>query len=300
MNTASTVWLNGHFLPAAEATVSVFDRSFLYGDGLFETIRVYGGRPFLWAEHLRRLHEGADFLNIRIPHTDAELAAAVGELVRRNVLPESTLRLHLTRGVGPRGYSPAAADAPALVMTLHGAEKHSPDRPVRWRLITSSFRLPAGDPLTSFKTANKLVQVLARAEAEARGANEALLLNTAGHVTEATGSNVFWIENGTVCTPPLSAGLLAGVTRGHVLHLARQLGLPTEERDCQPGELLAAQGVFLTNSHHEIQPAVCLDGVPLRESPITQRLHRTYQDAVSKSVIGLPNNAAKPTKPESA
>jgi len=283
VNSTHTVWLNGRFLPAAEATVSIFDRSFLYGDGLFETIRVYGGRPFLWAEHLRRLHEGAGFLGIRIPHPDAELARAAGELIRRNALPESTLRLHLSRGVGSRGYSPRGADSPTVVLTLHPARTHDPANPARWKLITSSFRLPAADRLATFKTANKLVQVLARAEAEGHGADEALLLNPAGHVTEATGSNVFWIENGAVCTPPLSAGLLAGVTRGHVLQLARQLGLPTEERDGQPGELLAAQGVFLTNSHHEIQPAVSLDQAPLRESPITQRLHQAYQTSVAAS-----------------
>lgn len=277
------VFLNGQFVQEAEAKVSVFDRSFLYGDGLFETVRIYAGRPFRWPQHLVRLHAGAKFLGIRVPFTDEELTAAVNELVTRNELPEATLRLTLSRGVGSRGYSPRGADSPTLVMTLHPAPVVSLESPRRSKLITSSFRIPAGDRLATFKTTSKLAYVLARAEAEERGADEALLLNTDGRFVEATSSNLFWIENGVVCTPPLAEGLLAGVTRAFVLELAGQLGLSTSERACEPEQLRQAQGVFLTNSILEIGPAISLDGVPLRESPITQRLHETYQQAVAAS-----------------
>ncbi|HTH46277.1 MAG TPA: aminotransferase class IV, partial [Candidatus Limnocylindria bacterium] len=147
------VFLNGQFVPEADAKVSVFDRSFLYGDGLFESVRVYAGQAFRWPQHLERLHAGAKFLGIRIPFTDAELTTAATELVARNGLPESNLRLVLSRGVGPRGYSPKGADSPTLVMTLHPAPVVSPEQPMRWELITSSFRIPAGDRLATFKTA---------------------------------------------------------------------------------------------------------------------------------------------------
>jgi aminodeoxychorismate lyase len=278
-----TVWLNGQFVPELDAKVSVFDRSFLYGDGLFETVRVYSGRPFRWPQHLERLHAGAKFIGIRVPFTGEEFTAAVSELVTRNKLPEATLRLTLSRGVGPRGYSPRGADSPTLVMTLHPAPVVSLESPRRWKLITSSFRIPAGDRLATFKTTNKLVQVMARAEAEESGADEALLLNTNGHFIEATGSNLFWIENGAVCTPQLAEGLLAGVTRAFVLELAGQLGLPTNECACEPEQLQRAQGVFLTNSSLEIVPAISLDGEPLRESVVTQRLHGAYRASASAS-----------------
>ncbi len=275
------VFLNGQFVPEAEAKVSVFDRSFLYGDGLFEAVRIYTGKSFRWPQHLERLHAGAKFLGIRIPFTDAELTTAAAELVARNGLAEATLRLNLSRGVGPRGYSPKGADSPTLVMTLHPAPAVSPENPTRWKLITSSFRIPAGDRLATFKTANKLAQVLSRAEAEERGADEALLLNTDGRFAEAASSNLFWIENGVLCTTPLAEGLLAGVTRAFVLELAGQLGLPTAERSCRLWQLQRAEGVFLTTSTLEIVPAIALDGSPLRESRLTRELHLAYRRQVA-------------------
>lgn len=282
------VFLHGQFVPETEAKVSVFDRSFLYGDGLFESVRVYAGRPFRWPQHLERLHAGAKFLGLRVPFSDTELTDAAGELVTRNALPDSSLRLTLSRGIGPRGYSPGGADSPLLVMTVHPAPVVSPAQPVRWKLVTSSFRIPAGDRLATFKTANKLVQVLARAEAEERGADEALLRNTDGRFAEAAGSNLFWIENGVVCTTPLVEGLLAGVTRAFVLELAVQLGLPTAERSCRLGQLQQAEGVFLTNSSLEIVPAVTLDGVPLRESPLVARLQQAYRREVAAQTNAIP------------
>lgn len=274
------VYLNGQFVPEAEAKVSVFDRSFLYGDGLFETVRVYAGRPFLWPQHLARLREGAKFLGIRVPLSDAGLTEAATSLIGRNAMPGSLLRITLSRGVGRRGYSPKGADDPVLVMTVHPATHNDPADPVCWTLATSSFRVPAGDRLATFKTANKLAQVLARAEAEERGADEALLLNTDGRFAEAASSNLFWIERGVVCTTPLADGLLAGVTRAFVVELARGLGLPTSERGCGPGQLQEAEGVFLTTSSLEIVPATRLDGNPLRRSPIVKQLHEAYRRAV--------------------
>ena len=274
------VYLNGQFVPEAEAKVSVFDRSFLYGDGLFETVRIYAGRPFLWPQHLARLREGAKFLGIRIPLSDAGFTDAATSLIGRNAMHGSLLRITLSRGVGRRGYSPKGADDPVLVMTLHPATDNDPADPVCWTLATASFRVPAGDRLATFKTANKLAQVLARAEAEERGADEALLLNTDGRFAEAASSNLFWIEDGVVCTTPLAEGLLAGVTRAFVVDLARRLGLPTAERSCGLGQLQQAEGVFLTTSSLEIVPATRLDGEPLRSSPITKQLHEAYRKVV--------------------
>jgi branched-subunit amino acid aminotransferase/4-amino-4-deoxychorismate lyase len=219
------LFLNGRFVSEKQALVSVFDRSFLYGDGLFETLRVFNGKPFRWTRHLERLRQGAGFLKIRLPLAPAALRRAAEELIRRNQMPDSLLRLTLSRGVGLRGYSPKSANQPTIVISLHAATagvgvlpsslprragkdaRTAGQRSSRqWKLITASPRLPAGEPLAQFKTCNKLAQVLARAEADAAGADEALLVNTDGFVVEGASSNLFWVERDTVCTPPLAGG----------------------------------------------------------------------------------------------
>ncbi len=274
------VFLNGRFVPEAEAVVPVFDRGFLYGDGLFETLRVYRGAPFRWAEHWRRLEQGAHLLNIRLPFSTAELRDFAAQLVERNRLPEALLRVTLSRGVGPRGYSPRGADTPTLVMTLHPVPDAAGQAPPLWRAVTASFRLPANEALAQYKTCNKLPQVLARAEAETRGADEALLLNTRGEIVEGASSNLFWISEGVVCTPPLDCGILAGVTRDLVLEICRKLGLPARETAITPSGLRQAQGVFVSLSSWGIVGITALDAEALARSPLVDRLQAAYQEAI--------------------
>lgn len=282
------VFLNGQFVPEAEATVSVFDRSFLYGDGLFETMLVSNGKPFRWQPHMERLERGATFLGIKIPFTREALAKSAAELIARNEMPEALLRLTLSRGVGIRGYSPKGADSPVLVMTLHaigapstvsassGQAEAVLGVPVRWRAHTASFRLPAGELVAQFKTCNKLAQVLARAEAEATGANEALLLNTDGFVVEAASSNLFWVKDGTVCTPPLASGILAGVTRDVVRELCAKLSVPYRESSIRPADLAKANAAFLSLSSHGIVELAEIDGTKVGSSPLIGWLHKAY------------------------
>ena len=271
--------LNGQRVPEAEARISIFDRSFLYGDGLFETLRVYRGRPFAWAAHWDRLQAGADRITLRLPVSSEDAWTQALGLLQANGESEALLRLHISRGVGRRGYSPAGADQPTWILSTHPALPQDPAHPTRWRISTSSWRLPATDPLTSVKSANKLLQVLAKAEAEARDCDEALLLNSAQHVVEGTSSNLFWIDHGVLCTPPLSTGALPGITRAKVLELAGQLGIPTEERKIRSRQLPTTDGVFLTLSSLELVPAIRLDGQALPESPLTRQLHEAYQAA---------------------
>src|SRR5580704_7565373 len=226
------VFLNGEFVPEESARVSVFDRSFQFGDGLFETLRAYRGKPFRWADHFERLRRGAEFLKIRLPLGEEELRARAQELIERNRMPESLLRIALSRGVGKRGYLPKGADNPTVVMSLHAAPDAEANR--EWRVIIATPRLPANEPLAQFKTSNKLPQILARMEADAAGADEALLLNTDGEVVEGSGSNLFWIKDGTVCTPPLASGVLPGVTRVVVLEICKQSGVPFRECNISP------------------------------------------------------------------
>ena len=276
------VFLNGHFVPEEKAVVSVFDRSFLYGDGLFETLRVYGGKPFCWPQHLERLRRGAEFLNLRLPFGPAALEQFAMQLIHRNQMPDSLLRISLSRGVGPRGYSPKGADRPSLVISLHPAPAIDREKPPAWRVATSSFRLPANEPLAQFKTCNKLPQILARAEAEAAGAQEALLLNTDGEVAEAASSNLFWIQDNVVCTPPLASGILAGVTRAVMLDICQNLGLPAREQGIFPKALLQAEGIFLSLSSLGVVEVRSLDGHPLRQSPLVPKIRAAYRQCTAK------------------
>lgn len=274
------VFLDGKFVPDAEAKVSVFDRSFLYGDGLFETLLVRCGNVFRWLEHFNRLQQGAEFLGINLPFSNENLRFQSAELIRRSALRDAVLRITLSRGVGRRGYSTTGADRPLLAMSLHPVSDVNLGQPSQWRLITSAFRLAAHDPLARFKTCNKLHQVVARAEAESQGADEALLLNTDGDLVEAASGNVFWIEKETVCTPLLTSSALPGVTRGVILEICAQLGMKVLEKPCKSATVKEADAFFLTLTSLGIVEAVSLDNQPLARSPLTARLHQTYHELV--------------------
>lgn len=283
---APWVFLNGQFVPAAQAVVSVFDRGFLYGDGLFETIRVHRGRAFRWPQHWRRLQRGAEFLGLRVPFGEALLKQSAAELIQRNAAHEGLLRVNLSRGVGPPGYATRQADAPCLVMSLHALpSEHSIDPP-RWRVITASVRVPTHDRLALYKTTSKLWHVLARREAEARGADEALLLNTDGEVAEASAGNVFWVTADSVFTPPLTTGILAGVTRDLVLELCRANAIPCVEKAISPVALRRADAVFLTQSSRGVIEVSRLDERCFEPSPLVRRLQDSYQQVLERDCAG--------------
>jgi aminodeoxychorismate lyase len=277
------IFLNGQFVPEERAVVSVFDRSFLYGDGLFETMRVFRGKPFRWQQHLERLQRGADFLKIKLPYSANALRGFLDELIANNKMPDALLRLTLSRGVGVRGYSPKGANSPTLVMSLHPAPTHEANSLPRWKLITSTHRLPANEPLAQFKTANKLAQILARAEADTAGADEALLLNTDGFVVEGASSNLLWIDGDTICTPPLAAGILPGVTRGVVMEICEQLGLKTREANIAADELKHADGIFVSLSSFGIVEVASLNGVAVTLSPLIGKIRETYEKFVAST-----------------
>jgi branched-subunit amino acid aminotransferase/4-amino-4-deoxychorismate lyase len=265
------VFLNGKFVPEAEAVVPLNDRGFLLGDGLFETLRVANGKTFRFAQHLERLARGAEFLKIQLPFTPRELQKFAGQLIAQNELSEAALRVTLTRGAGARGYSPKNSGAPTLALTLHPLPPQNPDEPEQWSLMTSSFRIPAGDALASFKTTSKVLNVLARAEAEEKGADEALLLNTNGEVAETAGGNLFWVYQDQVCTVPTGRGVLPGITRAVV-------GLATNKRIVKPEQLRNAEGIFVTQSALGIIPVAAFDGQPVAPSPLVDQLAAAYHE----------------------
>lgn len=280
LNTGVQIFLNGQVVPEERAVVSVLDRGFLYGDGLFETMRVRNGKPFRWDQHLERLQRGAEFLKIKLPYPPGALRRFVDELIAKNEMPGALLRLTLSRGVGVRGYSPKGADSPTLVMSLHAAPADGV--PPRWKLITSSHHLPANEPLAQFKTCNKLPQILARAEADAAGANEALLLNTDGFVVEGASSNLFWVQGETICTPPLAAGVLEGVTRAVVVEICHTLALKVSEKNITAEELKRADGIFVSLSSFGVVEASSLDGESCKQSPLPGKILCRYSELIEK------------------
>jgi branched-chain amino acid aminotransferase len=270
------VFLNGRLVPEEEARISVFDRGFLYGDGLFETIRVFNGKPFRWPQHLERLDNGARVLGLRLPFSAESLRKFVDALIQENHQPDALLRVTLSRGVGVRGYSPRGAEHPTLVMSMHPVLPGGAEALQGWRLLTSTVRLPANQRLAQFKTCNKLPQILARAEADAANCNEALLANTDGFLVEGASSNLFWIKEGHVYTSPLASGILPGVTRAAVFEICRNLGLATSEDSTVAEELIKADGVFLSLSSVGIAEGISLDNRSLRRSDIPSRIHSAY------------------------
>ncbi|HXF10065.1 MAG TPA: aminotransferase class IV [Desulfuromonadaceae bacterium] len=261
--------------------MSVFDRAFLLGDGLFETIRIFNSKPFRWQQHWDRLKHGADFLKIKLPLGQERLRRAALELIRKNRTPDALLRLTLSRGVGVRGYSPKGANRPTLVMSTHPAPPGGFKKAPTWTLVTSSLRLPADERLAGFKSCNKLPQIMARMEADAVRADEALLLNTDGFVVEGAASNLFWIKNGTILTSPLASGILPGVTRAVALELCRTLKVPVRQKNVRRQELLKADGVFLSLSSWGIVEANRLDGKKLKRSPLTRQIAKAYNDLLA-------------------
>jgi aminodeoxychorismate lyase len=279
------VFLNGEFVPKERAVISVFDRGFLYGDGLFEGIRVFNGKPFRWRQHLERFQHGANFLGIAMPLSAEAAGEFAKRLIAENQMPNSLLRLTLSRGIGQRGYSPKNAEQPTFVMATYPMAAVEPSNPPAWRVFVSTFRLPAGEPLARFKNLNKLPQVLARAEADGEGADEALLLNSDGYVVEGSTSNLFWIRDETVCTSALPSGILPGVTRATVLELCEKAGIEVREGNITSAELNKMDGVFLSLSSSGIAEVASLNGKPLKRSSIATRLSEAYWDAVRTECV---------------
>jgi branched-chain amino acid aminotransferase len=245
-----TLWINGALRAEGEARIDPADRGFTLGDGLFETIRVAQGTARHLGRHLDRLTAGAAFLDLPMPYAAPALAEAIAELIVAQGLAEGVLRLTLTRGVGPRGLPPPAEPKPTLVMTL--APASPPAGPVT-AAIARTTRRNEHSPLSRLKTTNTLDAILARQEATRRGAGEALLLNTAGRVAEASVANLFIVKRGRLLTPPVAEGALPGIRRALLLERG------AEEAPVAVADLLDADEAFLANSLG-LRPLVAVDG----------------------------------------
>lgn len=260
MQSTNYAYVNGRFLPENEAKVSIFDGGFLYGDGVFETMRVYDGQPFRPLEHFDRLFDGLKMLGIESPFSPAELRAVCRALIRSNNVSDGVARVYRTRD--------------SIVVTVRPQEFTTREL----RAIVSSVQI--NSLLSRHKTANRLAYLIARREAVAEGADEAVLLDHAGTVVEFTTGNLFVVKNGEIFTPPLADGPLPGITRHAVIALAREQRLPVYEVSFKPAFLDQADEVFVTNSLLEIAPVTTW----CRRRNVTRNLQASYRELVAREL----------------
>lgn len=256
------IYLDGEFVPKERAKISVFDHGLLYGDGVFEGIRAYYGRVFKLAEHLDRLYESAMPLDLKIPINKDEMQEVVLETCRRNNLRDGYIRLVVTRGVGDLGLDPrkcpkASIFCIAASIQLYPEEFY--EKGLEVVTVSTRRNLPvACNPRV--KSLNYLNNIYARMEATLAGVPEAIMLNSEGYVAEATGDNIFIVKKGAIMTPPAFLGILEGITRNTVMDLARQKGMPVEEKVFTLYDVYTADECFLTGTAAEVIPTVKVDG----------------------------------------
>jgi branched-chain amino acid aminotransferase len=282
------VMIDGELRPAGAQHVSVFDRGFLYGDSVFETLRTYGGVVFGLAEHLERLARSAGLVFIDLPVPLATLEAEVLQAIRAGANPESYVRLMITRGQAALGLDPALAEQPIRVIIVQPLTT-PPERHYTQGVAAVSYRTQREVDATSAvgaKVGNYLVSVLAMREAGRVGAVEALIVGARGEVLEGGSSNVFLVEQGRLVTPDVSAGILAGITRAHALEVARELGIPVELRTPTLEQAYAADELFISSSIRELMPVVRLDERTIgsgRPGPVFMRLRKAFRERVRPS-----------------
>jgi len=274
--------VNGIVTTAEEARVPALDNGFTFGDSVYETLRTYGGRPFEWDRHLRRLRASAGRLGFEIPLANEELLSRLDAVLDRAANRESYIRIIVSRGVGDISYHFERVKGPTVVIAVkpwspYPAWHYAEGIPVA--LVSVRRNHPrALDP--AIKSSNLLNNILAVREAQSRGAEEAVLLNQEGEIAEGASTNVFVVRGGLVLTPVLAAGILAGVTREVVLGILRGLGVPAREQPLTPEDLRSADEVFLTSTTREVVPVRTVDGRPVgpvQPGPVTLRIMEAFR-----------------------
>lgn len=274
------IYLQDRFIPKEEAKVSVFDHGFLYGDGLFETLRAYDGVIFRLSKHLERLARSADRLELSLPSV-SKLETILYETLKRNALREALLRLTLTRGEGEMGIDPALCERPTLVVTARPFDGYPSEYYLKG--ISAIIVQVRRNAAPAMKSTSFLNNVMAKIEAKRGGAAEGLFLNLEGYLSEGTTSNLFWLRRGKLETPSTAVGLLEGITREVVIDLARKKNIPIEEGFYEPDALFEAEEAFLTNSGFELMPLTRINGNAIGSGTpgaITRQLHHAFKEAI--------------------
>jgi len=298
---SGAVYVNGKIGSKEDATISVYDHGYLYGDGVFEGIRVYDGRVFRLEEHLDRLYDSARHILLEIPLSRDEMRSAIIATVRASGLREAYIRPVISRGPGDLGIDPRKCPAPTVIIivdTIRLYPKEAYERGLK--MVTASVRRPSPDALNGrIKSLNYLNNILARIEANQAGVDEALMLTPDGYVCECSADNVFLVTDGELWTPAAHLGLLRGVTRDVVLELAREHGLPASERIFTLHDVYAADECFLTGTGAEVAPVVEVDGRVIgdgRPGPVTHRLNAAFRDLARRTGTPVYEEAPPPRR----
>ena len=277
------VWFNGEIMPLESAVVPAADHAHLYGDGLFEGIRIYHGQVFKLDEHLKRLYHGINYLGFEMRMSQKDLRQTILDVCKRAEIQDGYIRLNVTRGTGlgldPKNIKPANVMIMINALALYPAEAYE----MGLRVVTSSIRVIPADSLDPrVKAIGRYVSnIVAKQEGNRQGAGEALMLNHQGQVAECTGDNIFVIQDGVIRTPLPSCGILAGITRQTLINLGRKNGYTVEETILTPYEVYAADEVFLTGTAAEVIPMVSLDSRAIgcgKPGEITQRLMAAFHE----------------------
>jgi branched-chain amino acid aminotransferase len=282
---APTIWIDGKWCDRSTAVISVYDHGLLYGDGVFEGIRVYGGKIFRLNEHLERLYDSAKAIWLTIPMPREELAAVTQEAVARSGISEAYVRHVVTRGVGDLGLDPRKCPKPSVVIIVDTIKLWpEPVYEAGLNVITAGTPIPQRESLSPrVKSLNYLAHILAKIEGIHAGADEVLMLDSAGTVAEGSGQNIFVVKHGRLRTPPPYGGILKGVTRDAVMELALQAGYPVEESILNRYDIYTADEAFFTGTASELVAIRQVDGRVIgtgKAGPVTRDLRARFQALV--------------------
>jgi len=287
-------YVDGKYVPKEEASISIYDHGFLYGDGVYEAIRAYDGSVFKLREHIDRLYESAHSIKIDIPLSKEEMSRLVVEVLRKNQLMNSYIRIVISRGRGRMGVDPRNCTKPTIVIMVEPREPLFGENVKGISAIMCSLRrTPSWSLDPRIKTLNYLNNIMAKIEAIEAGVEEAIMLNEEGYVAETSTENIFVVKNGTVSTPHPSQGVLRGITRDAVIAVTKSLGYSVEERALTVHELYNADEVFVTGTAAELVPIVNISGRKIGEGkpgPIFSRILGSFKESIKKSTEGTPIN----------
>jgi branched-chain amino acid aminotransferase len=279
------IFLDGVIVPESQAVVSVYDHGFLYGDGVYETMRSYGGIVFMVRRHMDRLARSGALIRLKVPEAES-LIEAVDQTLEANKLSDAYIRITLSRGKGPIGLDPGLCGRHTLVVIAEPFREYPVgcyEKGVQFIIAKTRRNLAdAIDP--KIKSLNFLNNILAKIEAKEKGAYEAVMLNAEGFLTEGTVCNIFFVSNGILCTPSVETGILDGITRELVIGIARRHGLRVEEGMFYPNDLLGASEVFFTNTTAEVMPVAGIEDVKFEVGEITRTLRRLYRTEVGEYI----------------